>query len=321
MTLSPYISYNPIGNGGRTAENPRQINRNNGRLGGKDDFHFFFDNEIERAYQAGFRRFHLHHPFGIEWPKQKWTIKFHDRPDETWEIEQTIDHYLECLKDARYTNLCATFEPAAAKFLATHSDCELIAYTGQGYGHPKLEAMGSKQERFRYLTRALSPFINSGCSIAFDSACFLPENHWQSHYMHEVLPNLVPKIYIESQPWGGPQYFHLDRFGVISDRVQWSNANRKSIARGEFMDPANIRGERIAAIWAKVPPNFDTVVKEFYHDAVPKELENFDAVTLTTWNYIAAGGTTKTLDEACKGWPSRRREVLFDWKPKTVGAA
>lgn len=279
-------------------------------------------NWLNRFYDAGFRRMMIWMPFG------------QDRLDEagefgngTWNTQWAVngqlrsgvlnhlmcDQYLRCQErhDDIYPQLTSTFEPVIGDWLASHPDVELIVYTGNvftGYvNEGELSAsavltpdweedftLGQRSTRFY---DALAPFINIGCSIAFDASVSIGASHWWYQLIRE-LKDSGTRVYIESYPWG--PFENLADLNFVCDHTHYRNVrqdtywpeynNGNPLSNGfmGYLPKSSITGEKMMLL-VNQPPGISAV--DYWLAQIPQLLarDDVDSVCVTANSLEVAG--------------------------------
>lgn len=157
---------------------------------------WFVNNTIQAEYDWGVRRFAMHNPFG--------TL--------AGEYMQ-FDQYLHA-QDAGLNWLTKDFVSAWSTWISAHPDAEVIAYIGtldfQGEEDPDFARYDAPELQHLWLKRAidsLSPLIDSGISIAFDTGGRYAEGSAPYNLMR-LVESLGVRIYTEPVPFLSATHLH-----------------------------------------------------------------------------------------------------------------
>lgn len=214
--------------------------------------------EFEKIAVHGIERDILWMPFGGDAVRKLWVTNngVHTQIETGLRVEQ-----FSLAKQAGYDNLCDTFTAEAKKFV--DKGRELQVYLGCILGAPEWdENTTTVKEQFRRLDLELKPYVDAGCSIAFDLSCGTPKEHWFFDYMQR-LKKRGTKVYIETWPARG--FEHLRHFDCINMTTHFRNWTEAMIQPREpdpkngfagLINPDDLTGER--QVWLVI----ETVLNE-----------------------------------------------------------
>jgi hypothetical protein len=281
-----YIAYVPLGDAMPTDANPRAVDLP--RLQeGVFDFNDLVDGPLDTLYEHGFRRFLIWNAFGLDYPIKQWSCTLNGIATKL-STNQSVDAYLNLidLNFPPYRMMAQTFEPAIKRFKKAHHEVDIIAYVGTAMGNPHFNGLSDSQITAR-LKASLAPYVNTGCHMAFDTACVIPPDHWLAKY-YQTIEAAGLKIYVEAAPW---RYDYLKSKGFVSALEQLKNVNSIStqpqtptVANGGyngFLDPSLVMGERVGALFGSPPKKF-TGWLDWFRRIVPRAFnaKQIDSVAL-----------------------------------------
>ena len=300
------LAYCGIGNGATTEANPRAINP--GTLP-DCDWGKFWEGQQTLA-DSGLKRWVLWMPFGRDDTKEfkalygetgfrpQWFVDRLGKPS-LFGSNLRIDQYSLAKADTRYKRLIDTW-PATQLFLAGDDEREVICYLGTVIGAPEFDANTASVESLtKRMDAELAPYIDAGCSLAFDASALLTKEHWFFGYMQTLKARGV-RVYIEAWPYHG--YDHLTSEHAIATTDMLKNYKPGAYGPGGFMDPKLMTGERQA--WLVQHPPEGTKIVDWYKQIIPAMLadESIDSVACYAGWYVKEGGKLEELSERETDW-------------------
>jgi hypothetical protein len=288
------LHYQGIGNQAVTADNPRALPKS------------LLDNgwgplyaSFEPMAAQGLRRWILWTPFGQDPVRTHW----YQDGDGVWKEGKAVirvEQMSNCRKlGGKHEKLCDTFVAETKKFLAAGPNRELIAYLGMVIGAPEWTPDGSTEADEPYsvaglkrrMDAELQPYLDAGCSLAFDMSSALPKTHWFYQYLQGLKKKT--KVYIEA--WPGSKAEHLSGENGIMLTDQFLNYTEQTIGKF-FLDPHKITGEK--QVWVlKIKGSNGESPSKFLRQIVPALLADpyVDTVAFPVDYYLKDGGKIEEL--------------------------
>lgn len=296
MILHPQnklVAYIGIGNANITADNPRGINR--GNIPG-DDWVAFWKSQ-QPLVDQGLKRWAIWQPFGRNQLRNQWF-----RDGETFVQRETnlcVEQFT-LARAAGYQMLCDTFVEATKAFLQADKEREVIAYLGTLIGAPEWDANYESVESLRgRLIAELQPYLEAGCSLAFDATASLAANHWFYDFLKAL--KVSASVYIEAWPLAVAP--HLSNLNCIALSEQLLNYKPETIG-STFLNPAQITGERQAWLVNHLPSDWPKGYAAWCKKIVPAMLADpsIDSVGFYAMHYVKDGGQLDCLQERDTDW-------------------
>jgi hypothetical protein len=274
---SKIVAYIPLADKLSTPMNPRCFNtpRNAENVFNFDDV---VDTWMEPLYtKAGFRRFMLWNPFGLNPTMQTWKFTANGISG-SYQTPQSVDAYLLLQQTglARYKVMAETFVDAINRFKKKHADAQVIVYNGTAMGCPSFNGLSDEAIVAR-LKQSLAPCFDTKCDMAFDSACEVPPDHWLAKF-YPTIEKAGLHVYVESAPW---RYDYLRKRSFISDLLQLKNVAPANCVRMVptkanggfvgFLDPkTEVKGDRLGALFGSPPAKYKGDCLAWYSKVVPR---------------------------------------------------
>lgn len=224
LTAQNTAVYFPLADAGPTRANLR------GCSGPNNAYNLFemcsvVTNWLDSSYKKGYRRFLLWNPGGLDWQlplftmPTKWTFTLNGVAGG-YQTPQCFDQFAQIKDSGLYKEIVNTFAMAINAFKATHPGSEVIVYLGTAMGCPRIEPL-KNGDLLAYVMKCVAPLLESGCNLAVDSSCMVPDGHWLAQIV-PVLESYGMKFMAEACPW---RYPWLQNRGFVCDLLQLRNLN------------------------------------------------------------------------------------------------
>ncbi|MBB6430161.1 hypothetical protein [Algisphaera agarilytica] len=243
---------------------------------------------VEPALDYGFRRVHLHNPFGEDgqWPM---------------ELDQVI-RAREAGLDWLVDDFVETWLPVTRGDLTGGEPVEVIAYFGTARldEFETLEAAGDWDGWMARAEESIRPALDAGMSIAFDSFSVAPEGSY-SHQFAEMIKQRGVRVYIETWPNRDAPHWK-DTHIVVEERWYLRNHRHPNVFRRN-----ELSGEVVRLLHSQMTPDPIDNPKPHSQRVVEAMVQGYTIAIQPRWLWEESPDLDELLAEAV-----RAAELTYD---------